>query len=325
MKGFNTQLFVVIIGIVCVCSIPAMGGDKYFTGESSNAWNVNGNWRTNSDCTGAFGKPTSTDVAHIGVDDCPDKTVQITEIGVEVQAIDIKSGSKIEVIPTTADAALKLGAAGTSTIDGELILKVGDGTTRATLRIKHVAHTIDGIGTIKGQDDLARIRVHGSSASLTSKVTIEGNLRIVGNGDFTNKGEVHANTSGTLLIAMDDLDDDAGTGAPGDPRWSCTDANATLKFVNSIGSIASMEGDFYVTAGVVLFELDNVAAVTSGRLYQTGGTMDIGRTFTMGTTGQDARTLHMTGGKIIARAGHKFTHLGLGGGRSDSCVDCPPN
>jgi len=182
----------------------------------------------------------------------------------------------------------------TSTVAGWVLL-----TDQAATLGFAATHIVGGGGEIRGLKDTAQITIT-SGAILSSTTTITGHLEITGEGNFNNQGTVDADATGTLAIKVGGTVDDSD----GDDRWRVSTSGATLLFDSAIGTLASMEGEFIVSAGVIYID---EALTTTGRLDLSGGVVDVGQNTTMGD--QDAeRFLAMTGGEIKVAAGKTFTH-----------------
>ena len=178
------------------------------------------------------------------------------------------------VIKINAGGTLILAGGGSTTVGGTIKLK----SATSVIRITVSDQTLMGSGKIVGEYGSAKIEI-ADGKTLTSQITIEGVLQIVGMpGSNTTRfindtgGLVHANRAGALDLNVDALDDGANCAA-GD--WQVSSANAViLKF--SVGSIL-LSGDFTVNvshASGKLWIRANVA--TEGDLTFTDGKIQVG-------------------------------------------------
>lgn len=127
--------------------------------------------------------------------------------------------------------------------------------------------TIDGAGKIVGQHNGAKISITDGE-ELTNDTTIEGQLQIVGDGNFLNSGTVHANVAGILSVACNSFDDDAGA------EWKITtSASAILRIDVADTAAALLEGDWTIEGNGRL-DVDSIGFSTEGSLKWAGGTVD---------------------------------------------------
>jgi len=216
-----------------------MAGDRYFCGNAQGVgdWNVDGNWKLNSNCTGDTVAPTAGDRAIV-----PSNKTCTVEITTAV-------ADRIEVYGT-----LNVATGKKLTLDGDDGESIVEGTVNlhgsaSEIAITGTSHTLEEgatRGTIVGGHEDARISI-ALNLILTSELLIEGQLQIMGNGKFLSNGQVHANTAGAIQITTK-LVDDGPTAL-----WKVSNSSsAVLRFEITDTIIPVMDGDFEVIGGGTL-------------------------------------------------------------------------
>ncbi len=176
--------------------------------------------------------------------------------------IEVETGAIVNI-----NGTLTLTGPETSCVDGWVLLDTGSSVLAFTTH----SHTVSGSGTIRGQNNSARIHI-ACGVTFTNDVKIVGRLRMTGSGDFTNDGSVSADdTNGTLDVQVTGtIDDEPGAG------WKVTSPGAILRFLEEP---ACLQGDFTVTNGSLRAgddAVDDIDVVTSGDLTHTGGKIRAG-------------------------------------------------
>jgi len=265
------QVILMVMASLCALTYVAPPAEAqvetlYFCTDDGS-WNDDENWFTTFDgttCSVAAHAPGTDDHAII----IPNVTCVVDGSGNNCNDVEVRSGATVNIAGATLQLRGQTGAANTSDIDGTINLQ--SHANASTLQVTQQNHTLLGDGKIVGQGTNAELLL-GANVTLFSETTIEGivNINVTSffTGNFTNKGIVNANASGTILLDVDMIDDDA-TGV-----WKVTAAGATLRFASQVtGTAAALDGDFDVQAGTL--DVDSAGFETTGTLTFTGGTVD---------------------------------------------------
>jgi hypothetical protein len=232
----------------------AQATDNTFTGESTSYWNNGDNWDQDH-------IPTADENAVI-----PDgKTCNVDITTAVADTVEVQNGGTLNI-----QTGMKLtldGDGGTSKVSGTGELRLlGSGSVLAFTTHDHAISYESTPGEITGANSSALITLAGASQSLTSNITISGQLSITedtSSGDpmgtsFVNSDEVRANAAGTLDISVDSC---SGSG-----NWRAeTSGDAVLQF--DLTNPSSLTGDFYLSSGKVKL-ITGTQISTSGDLAE---------------------------------------------------------
>jgi hypothetical protein len=312
----NTVLTIALAMFIVVGTANAT--TKYFHGTASQYWNNEDNWSDTS-CSDAStdGVPGDSDYAII----CDGVTCDL-DTNDQVGKLDVQGAG---VFNTGANTLTISQAGGLILSDALAVINIGSGSIACTADSTGTPHSIDGNvyltgsssvlqfntndakitgdGAIVGEDDDAKLEIYTDDKELESGVVIQGQLKIYGDGDFTNQGTVEANAAGTLDIAITGELDDTGDVN----RWKASSENAVLKFNSSITSIGdgSLQGEFVISGhSSAKIQVDK-ELTTLHRLNMSNGILDVDENLTMGSV---ANHMAVTGGYIDVEAGKTFTH-----------------
>lgn len=263
-KRFLTTAALVVAAMLLVGGVPAANAqDYFFRATSGNSWSTQANWY-DARTGGSQHVTLPGTTAYVEIVTGNDADIDTADR--EVARLDVISTATLDI---SAGRKLSLNGSNAHTIDGTLSL-LGSGT--ATLHFKTNSVTVDGSGSIDGQDNGAKIEL-ATDIVLTSTTTIEGRLQVLPAEDatgtrFINNGAVDANDAGTLQLNVHYLDTSAPAGPSGTWRVG-TNSSAILQF--SVGSIL-MSGAFTVSDGKL--DVDQ-AVTTTANLTFDGGIIDV--------------------------------------------------
>jgi len=223
-----------------------------FTQTSSN-WNTAGNWDCSHVPTAAdlvtipSGKTCAVDITNAVAD-----TLSVASTGV----LNIQSGKKLALDDDDGT--------NNTTITGTVNLQ---GST-SELAFTSNDQTIGGAGKISGADNAAKISI-ASGVTLTNESTIEGKLEIGGAGQFQNFGTVRINTTGTLLIDCESIEDDDTA------LWEISGSTAAILRINvNSEDVPILDGDWSIADGGKL-DVDSIGFFTHGTLDWESGVVDV--------------------------------------------------
>ena len=296
MKRNTLFSFLTVAALGLLTAGPANAGTFTWVG-SNNAngddWRVAANWDLNSSY------PQTGDIAIIANVATKDPVIDqqnevVSELRVSPSGLLTVTGKKLTLDGTT-----------THDIDGDVVLSNAMAMLAFTDNV-----TVDGDGSIVGQDDSARVFITAGK-TLTNEMIFEGNMKLLSTSTATDAnfvngatGTVLANGDGggsvAVLLFAAGLDiDDADTGTP---KWQATsDTDAQLRFdVSDTG----LDGEFTISGCATLYLDDGVDIYTTGDLVATANDYNI---------------------RTDSSATYCFKYLFGGGDQVDVCgnISCP--
>lgn len=253
--------YAIVVAVVCglVIGVGAVQAQDTCTFDATSGdWDLASNW----DCVvGGEQVPTAADRAVIasGKTCNIDSDAVADSLEVESSAtLNILAGHKLTLDDTADDD---------TTIDGTLTI-AASGEDVGELAFVDNSQTIFGFsGKIVGLDEAAKITV-APLITLTNDTTIEGALKITGDGDFKNTGVVHANTSGTLEVTTNEIKDNGGG------FWKVsTSSSARLHLAAQDASYQFLTDDFRIETGKLTVGVPGI--LSSGDMTMTGGAIKV--------------------------------------------------
>ena len=213
-----------------------------FTGNSSEFWDVPGNWNPN-------GVPGTDDTAIIP----QDKTCNVRQAEVIRDLIVNSNGVDPGIVNIQAGASLTLGhgsddeAQVVAIVAGEINLQSAPGDPARLLIARNLL--VNGDGTIIGRTPFNPGEIDSTESyyrfTLDGTVVLGGTVTI--NAKFTNSSLVHA---GADIVSGNEIITLAATSEPrGDGEWRLTDLRSRIRFLAEVPSTV-MIGQFTLTGSM---------------------------------------------------------------------------